>query len=176
MSDSVSPENLWVELGIPADYSVKRGLPLQREATEEELIIADFAADDGTQVRLIAPAAEAWQKLRATAASEGVTIFALCGFRSYARQEFLIRQMLAKGRAIDDILRFVAAPGCSEHHTGRAIDVGSPDVIELSEHFEGTTAFAWLQAHAGEYGYRLSYPKANPHGIVYEPWHWYWVG
>ena len=44
------------------------------------------------------------------------------------------------------------------------------------EAFEGTGAFDWLQRHAARYGFRLSYPRGNPHGIVYEPWHWRFAG
>ncbi|MGO4780892.1 D-alanyl-D-alanine carboxypeptidase family protein, partial [Lysobacter sp. 2RAB21] len=37
---------------------------------------------------------------------------------------------------------------------------------------EHTGAFAWLREQAGGYGFVMSYPRGNPHGIVYEPWHW----
>ncbi|HVT32680.1 MAG TPA: D-alanyl-D-alanine carboxypeptidase family protein, partial [Rhodanobacteraceae bacterium] len=35
-------------------------------------------------------------------------------------------------------------------------------------------AFAWLKRHASRFGFRLSYPRRNRHGIAYEPWHWCW--
>jgi D-alanyl-D-alanine carboxypeptidase len=44
------------------------------------------------------------------------------------------------------------------------------------ESFEHTEAFAWLQGHAAAYGFRMSYPRGNVHGISYEPWHWFWIG
>ena len=44
------------------------------------------------------------------------------------------------------------------------------------ESFEATPAFAWLQARAGDFGFAMSYPRGNPHGIVYEPWHWRFEG
>jgi len=31
-----------------------------------------------------------------------------------------------------------------------------------------------LQKNARRFGYRLSYPRRNPHRIAYEPWHWCW--
>lgn len=105
---------------------------------------------------------------------DGVELLPLSGFRSIARQTRLIRAKLAGGQAIADILRTVAAPGYSEHHTGRAIDIGSPEHIELDEDFARTRAFRWLKAHAGRFGFSLSYPRGNPHGIAYEPWHWCW--
>ena len=30
------------------------------------------------------------------------------------------------------------------------------------------------QARAGDFGFALSYPRGNRHGIAYEPWHWCW--
>ena len=57
--------------------------------------------------------------------------------------------------------------------SGRALDIGTPDEPPAEESFERTTAFAWLRDNAGAYGFVMSYPRDNPHGIVYEPWHWY---
>ncbi|HEY4990089.1 MAG TPA: D-alanyl-D-alanine carboxypeptidase family protein, partial [Opitutaceae bacterium] len=65
-----------------------------------------------------------------------------------------------------------AAPGYSEHHTGRAVDIGVPDEPPLEEGFALTQAFSWLTAHAREFGFALSYACGNPQGIAYEPWHW----
>jgi D-alanyl-D-alanine carboxypeptidase len=73
---------------------------------------------------------------------------------------------------IADILKINAAPGYSEHHTGRALDLTTADSPPLEVGFETTQAYAWLVEHAGEHGFRLSYPRDNPHGINYEPWHW----
>ena len=47
-----------------------------------------------------------------------------------------------------------------------------PDEPPAEESFETTPAFAWLSQHAARHGFSLSYPRGNPHGIVYEPWHW----
>jgi D-alanyl-D-alanine carboxypeptidase len=71
------------------------------------------------------------------------------------------------------ILAVNAAPGYSEHHGGRAVDLATPGHPTIEEAFEHSPAFAWLTAHAARLRLRLSYPRDNPHGIVYEPWHWY---
>jgi D-alanyl-D-alanine carboxypeptidase len=65
-----------------------------------------------------------------------------------------------------------ALPGFSEHHTGRAVDVGTPDSVPLDYGFQSTGAFAWLQSNAADFNFRLSYPADNSEGYVYEPWHW----
>jgi D-alanyl-D-alanine carboxypeptidase len=161
-------------LGIPAGYPAQRHLPVQREA--RRLVIAARAADDGQPVRLIPRAAAAWKRMRAAAALDGVTLLPLSGYRSVARQTAIIRQKLGAGEALAAILTLVAAPGCSEHHTGRAIDLGVPNHLGLEEDFAKTPAFRWLERRAGDFGFRLSYPRNNRHGIAYEPWHWFWTG
>ena len=143
-----------------------------REATR--LVFVCRAADDGKMVRLAPAAAAAWWRMQAAAASDGVELLALSGFRSVRRQTAIVRAKLAGGKTIAEILRFVAAPGCSEHHTGRALDIGSPEELELDGKFERTAAFRWLRRRAGEFGFHLSYPRGNRHGFGYEPWHWCW--
>lgn len=160
------------DLGIPADYAARRHLPWQREA--RQLVTVGRAADDGKAIRLAPRAAAAWRRMREAAARDSVELLALSGFRSVARQAAIIRQRLAEGQTLTGILKLVAAPGCSEHHTGRALDLGSPANPKLDAHFARTREFRWLKKHAADYGFRLSYLPKNPHGIAYEPWHWCW--
>jgi D-alanyl-D-alanine carboxypeptidase len=159
-------------LGIPASYRAHRHLPWQPEA--RRLVTVALAADDGQPVRLAPGAAAAWKRMHAAAARGGIKLLPLSGFRSVARQAEIIREKLAAGQSLNAILQLVAAPGCSEHHTGRAVDVGSAGAARLDESFARTAAFRWLKQHAGEFGFRLSYPLKNVHGIAYEPWHWCW--
>jgi D-alanyl-D-alanine carboxypeptidase len=161
---------LWQELGIPADYAQRRRLPLQREAAR--LVSIGPAADDGQPLRLTPRAAAAWRRMRAAAAQDGVTLLPLSAFRSLARQAAIIRRKRAAGETLAEILRLVAAPGCSEHHTGRALDLASPLDLQLDADLARTPEFRWLRCHAGRFGFTLSYPRGNPHGIAYEPWHW----
>jgi D-alanyl-D-alanine carboxypeptidase len=161
------------DLGIPADYGMRRGLPLQTEATA---LVSIGASPEGREIHLGAQAAEAWARMTRAAGAHGITLAAYSGFRSVARQTEIIRRKLAAGETIEAILRVVAAPGYSEHHTGRAVDIGVPGAEPLTEDFEGTSEFRWLEANAGAFGFRMSFPRANPFGIAYEPWHWCYVG
>lgn len=159
------------ELGIAPDYAAVRGLPLQPEATE--LVVAG-TAEDGREIQLTPAATAAWDALCAAARRDGIELRLLSGFRSVDRQAKIIRRKLAAGQWIADILRVNTAPGYSEHHTGRAADFGTPGERPLEESFAGTAAFCWLETHAPAGGFRLSYPRDNPHGIAFEPWHWCW--
>ena len=161
----------WAALGIPADYAASRHLPLQREPRK---LVGIGRNPDGRHLRLTPRAAAAWRRMQAAAAADGITLLPISGFRSIARQTKIIRLKLASGQSLRAILQLVAAPGCSEHHTGRALDLASPADPELEERFALTPEFRWLKKHAAGFGYHLSYPPRNPHGISYEPWHWCW--
>jgi len=87
-------------------------------------------------------------------------------------QADLIRKKLAAGQSIEAILRVNAAPGFSEHHTGRAVDVATPGTRPLTEEFDASPAFDWLRQHAGRYGFAMPYGRDNVYGFAYEPWHW----
>jgi len=123
-------------------------------------------------LRLTPATARAWRKMQAAAAAEDMTLLPLSAFRSVARQAAIIRRKLAGGQRIEQILRVSAVPGCSEHHTGRALDLGAPGHLELEATFARTREFRWLKRHAASFGFYLSYTRNNPQGISYEPWHW----
>jgi zinc D-Ala-D-Ala carboxypeptidase len=160
------------QLGIPADYSLRRLLDVQPEATELETVGRSGSSND---CLLVPRAARAWREMQICAQHEAeITLLPLSGFRSVDRQVEIIRGKLALGETIDEILRVIAAPGYSEHHTGRAVDVGAPEVLPLEEAFADTRAYAWLERHAERFGFHLSYPRENAHGLIFEPWHWCW--
>lgn len=162
---------IWTELGVPADYAEAGRMPLQREVRQ---LVAVGRNHDGRVVRLAPRAAAAWRRMRLAAARDGVALQPISGFRSVRRQAKIIRDKLAEGKAIRAILRFLATPGCSEHHTGRALDIGSPSAPDLNAGFARTREFRWLRENAARFGFHLTYPRRNPHHIGYEPWHWCW--
>jgi D-alanyl-D-alanine carboxypeptidase len=158
-----------VVLGITPEMLQARGL--QPHAEADSLSLADTGAD-GREFMLQPMAAAAWQAMKQAAAAEDVAMQLVSAFRSVGRQEEILRAKLAGGQSIEQALRVVAAPGYSEHHTGLAIDIATPEDPELDEDFEATPAFAWLRVHAAAYGFHMSYPRGNAHGYAYEPWHW----
>jgi len=162
------------QLGLDAQrYADDSGLPL-----EAEPCVLHLAGRDrfGRPLWLRRGAAQGWRRMRQHAARDGVALDAISGFRSHAYQLGIFERKRARGLSVAEILKVNAAPGFSEHHSGHALDIGTPGDAPAEETFEATGAFAWLQAHAGGHGFALSYPRDNPHGIVYEPWHWCWNG
>lgn len=157
------------ELGIPADYGRGGSPPGFPEAAELVEVGPNLV---GRMQRLTPATARAWSAMVDAAAADGITLMIVSGFRSVDYQARLIRKKLNAGQDIAEILEVNAAPGFSEHHTGRAVDIASPGSRPLTEEFEGSAAFGWLGRRAAEFGFSMSYPRDNPWGFVYEPWHW----
>ncbi len=160
---------LHTELGIPESYGRDTGLPLHPESGELVEVGPNLV---GRMQRLTAAAAQQWQAMAEAAAADGIELLIVSGFRSIEYQAGLIRHKIEAGQAIDDILKVNTAPGYSEHHTGQALDIATPGSRPLTEEFEASAAFQWLLRRAREFGFSMSYPRDNPWGISYEPWHW----
>jgi len=158
-------------LGVPRDYGRMRGLRRVREPSRLESIGLDT---QGREQFLAPRAARAWLRMREAAARDGVELQVVSAFRSVEYQLGILKRKRERGQAMEQILRVSAAPGYSEHHSGRALDVTTPGFAALEEEFENSPAFAWLKKHARRFGFHLSYPRRNPHGIAYEPWHFCW--
>lgn len=72
----------------------------------------------------------------------------------------------------------VAIPGTSEHELGLALDIVDMNYQTLDDAQEDTRVQKWLMEHSWEYGFILRYPtdKSAVTGIIYEPWHYRYVG
>ena len=107
-------------------------------------------------------------------------------YRTQEKQQELyekkIQRLLDAGyshrRAVEEAGTVVAVPGTSEHQTGLALDIVDTSYQLLDEAQENTDVQQWLMAHSWEYGFVLRYPsgKREITGIVYEPWHYRYVG
>lgn len=157
------------EIGIPMDYGVRHRLQIVTDAKELDLIGTDIF---GRDQRLHPAAAEAWQEMQGAARQHNIELQLVSGFRSVAYQANLVRRKLDRGESLAQVLRVSAAPGFSEHHSGRAIDLTTPGVTALSPEFADSAAYRWLKSNAGLYGFHETFPKDNRHGLDWEPWHW----
>lgn len=113
--------------------------------------------------------------------SDGMVLWLASGYRSVETQERILntavqnrmRDGYSEEEAYANARLTIQAPGHSEHHTGLAVDFNY-----VSADFRDTEEYAWLQAHAAEYGFVERYPadKEEITGIDYEPWHFRYVG
>ncbi len=124
-----------------------------------------------------------YQKMYDAAKADGVTLTPNSGYRSYDLQKnnfnnkinLYVSQGYDKVTATQNAARIILPPGTSEHNAGLAMDIGW-----VTEDFENSAAYAWLDEHAQDYGFILRYPKSEAKQsiteIIYEPWHWRYVG
>jgi D-alanyl-D-alanine carboxypeptidase len=100
------------------------------------------------------------------------------GLRTYEEQQSLYEASLeANGEAYTAL--FVAQPGCSEHHTGLAVDLSIYHAdTGTSETFDGSGPYGWIAETGWRYGFVLRYPEAKKDvtQVGDEPWHFRYVG
>ena len=143
-------------------------------------------ADESTGKELATVAADAFINMKNAAATEGIDLMLCSGYRTVEYQQSLFdaekQKWLDKGsseeEAYNQAKTVVAVPGYSEHNSGLAADIVTPKHQNLDEAFGKTDAAKWLFEHAPEYGFILRYPenKQAITGIIYEPWHYRYVG
>ncbi len=114
----------------------------------------------------------AFANMKNAAASEGIALSIVSGFRSYNTQQTLYNRYVARdGKAAAD--RYSARPGHSEHQSGLAADLN-----QVSDSFGNTPAGKWLANNCWKYGFILRYPKGKESetGYMYESWHFRYIG
>ena len=148
------------------------------EAPTHALTDAGVYRTTGRIVRLRPAAAEAFRHLVNDAQRDGISIIPISGFRTVAYQRSLFERAVQRRGSPRNAARWVAPPGHSEHHTGWTLDLGDETrpTTDVDTAFASTPAFVWLVKNAARHGFELSFPKNNPHGVSYEPWHWRFVG
>ena len=129
------------------------------------------------------PAYDAYQRMMAAMEQDlHKRLYVESGYRAPAYQLYLFLFYLPKhGHSIKETNRFVALPGHSEHGNPdrQAIDFINEAAINGEDHpeeFEALEEYRWLQAHAEDFGFFLSYPRDNAEGTAFEPWHWHYEG
>lgn len=102
---------------------------------------------------------------------DGIPLEIDSGYRSERYQKRIFRRMLAEGRSFDDIVRYVAPPGYSQHMLGTAVDFFPSDW-----RFADTAAYTWLRENARRFGFEETYAPDSPTKFPREAWHWNFTG
>lgn len=131
-------------------------------------------------------AAPAMREMIQAAKEDGVELMLCSAYRSIEKQQQLfdrsqqayMAQGMSEEEAYAKTATETAIPGTSEHQTGLAADIVTPTYQMLDAGFADTPAGQWLSEHATEYGFVLRYPqdKQEVTGIIYESWHYRFVG
>ncbi|BAC12486.1 carboxypeptidase [Oceanobacillus iheyensis HTE831] len=157
------------EFSLPADY-----IP-------DDLVIPNVPfpfTEDIPKKYMRQAAADALEELFADALEENLELYAQSGYRSYDRQDNIFAANAAENGE-KHANTFSARPGESEHQTGLAMDVTSPEVnFNLVTEFGETKEGKWVKENAANYGFIIRFPEGKEDITKYqfEPWHLRYVG
>lgn len=162
----------WKMLLVNRDYILPDGY---------EVELAPSITDDPNSMKLDYRVAPHYNEMYLAALEDGIELTPVSGYRSVERQERNFKNKIqkyidegySKTEATQMAATIILPPGTSEHNAGLAMDICS-----LYQSFENTDEFAWLSENAADYGFILRYPedKQDITKIIYEPWHWRYVG
>ena len=140
------------------------------EPSPDELVTIDprYRAYPAKPIQLHKDAYAAYIKLKAAAEKAGIPsriLTIISGYRSVEQQRLLWERALRKYRTPQEARKWVAPPGRSAHHTGRAIDffLGSRNSSSNIPKLLTLPAYHWLVKNAAKFGF-APYKR--------EPWHW----
>ena len=163
----------WNMVLVNGDHPMEEGYVPQLKELEEGLSV---------DARII----DAAKEMLADAKKAGLHIDICSAYRSVERQEQVfgdsmkerVKDGMSYWDAFNETSLNVAIPGTSEHALGLALDLISNQYTELDERQETTAEAKWLKENCHKYGFILRYPpeKTNITGIIYEPWHYRYVG
>ena len=162
----------WKKLLVNRDYILPEDF---------EVELAPCITDDPDSLKLDYRVASHYNEMYNAALDDGIELVPISGYRSVERQKRNFENKIDKyidqgyGRieATQMAATIILPPGTSEHNAGLAMDICS-----LEQDFEETKEFRWLSENAADYGFILRYPedKQDITKIIYEPWHWRYVG
>lgn len=147
----------------------------------ETLVMPQVQAAPGkeTAIYLREEPARALEALFQDAATNGHTLYAVSGFRSYATQKSIFTrkvELVGEERA----MATVAPPGASEHQIGLAMDINGETTVALGlvQAFGETPEGLWVSENAHRFGFIIRYEKEKTKitGYAWEPWHIRYVG
>lgn len=126
------------------------------------------------------------QEMMDACRADGLSPLICSAYRTQSFQEMLyqneveewLNQGYSQNEAEKEAGSVIAVPGTSEHQLGLAVDIVDESNQLLDESQERTAVQKWLMVHSWEYGFILRYPngKSDITGIIYEPWHYRYVG
>lgn len=185
-NEKINPEDDVIEQGVTAfDKDDWKLLLVNKQHTIPEDYTFSLGVIKGSMKcdeRIIEPLTEMF----AAAKEDGINLVVCSPYRDMNRQEYLfdrkLKNYMNSGCSYMEAYKkasiTVTVPGASEHQIGLAMDIICDHYSALDEGFGDTDAGIWLKENSADYGFILRYPrgKEDVTGIIYEPWHYRYVG
>lgn len=136
---------------------------------------------EGSSVTADTRVADAYKLMYSDALKQGLLLTPYSGYCSYSRQQTnyenkvqaFILQGMTEDEAKQNAEKRIEPAGYSENGAGLSVDI-----VSASSGFASTDEYKWLVNNAHKYGFVLRYPedKTDITGMIYQPWHWRYVG
>lgn len=136
---------------------------------------------EGSSVTADSRVSDAYKLMYTDALTAGYILTPYSGYCSYQGQQTIynnkIQSFIFQGMTEDEAKanaeKRIEPAGCSENGAGLSVDI-----ISASAGFASTDEYKWLAQNAFKYGFVLRYPqeKTDVTGMIYQPWHWRYVG
>ncbi len=134
------------------------------------LVPKKFVENNG-EIYLLPKAEKAFVAMAQQAKLDGILLVIDSAYRSAHYQRKVYQRQMKAGKTFEQVARYVAPPGYSEHMLGLAVDFSPSDW-----RFAKTPAYAWLKKHAAQFDFRETYPESRPDHQPWEPSHWRYIG
>lgn len=155
---------------VPEPWAGNRLFPTSRNLDDLKQIPVESTYQN-SEIYLLAEAYPALIRMLDQASLDGIELIVESAYRSIHYQTRIFMRMLDEGRPFEDIIRYVAPPGYSQHMLGTAMDF-YPSNWEFAE----TEQYRWLQENGRDFGFEETYSKNNRFRMPWEAWHWNYVG
>ena len=153
------------------------------EAYFDNLELVEMRGYDNEVFRVEKAAAQQFRELEKASSAMGIPILLSSAYRSIEKQR-QIKEEFTTEYGADYAKRYVAEPGCSEHHTGLAFDITDEQIYAADynnrhdETVADTEVYKWMAEHCTDYGFIVRYPEGKEefyHMACY-PGHFRYVG
>jgi hypothetical protein len=166
LGPSIGPKPTLYFTPVPVESPGRGRIKDKREPRKEDLVTV--IGYKGRKVPLHRLAAQALEVMIRAARADGIPkplLELVSGYRSVAHQEKLWKIGLKKHGSAEEARKWIAPPGHSAHHSGRAVDlwmglgIGKRNASAMRK----GVAYKWMVNNAVRFGF---YPYEA------EPWHW----
>lgn len=156
-----------VEYPVPERWCGKKLEKLNLADSKKLAKLPKDLSLDSSKIYVTLETKKALVKMAGSAQKSGINFIVDSGFRSIWYQREIIRRRMQKGENYEKLITFVAPPGYSEHHTGRAVDF-----VPSEARFAFTKTYKWLKENAAEFGFYETFSVDTTGTTPWESWHW----
>ncbi len=150
---------------VAAKWGNKASMFMRREAYDAFLKMAEAAAADGVNLKIISAT-------RTFSQQKGIWESKWTGKTPVDGRSLPKTIADPKKRALK-ILEVSSMPGTSRHHWGTDVDLNNlSDGYFTKKNSTGEKIYSWLSANAGEFGFCQPYSAGRATGYHEEKWHW----